>query len=104
MPHSQGPCNNPYHEQNQHQFLILLPFPLRFILILSSHLRLGLPKGLFPPSALRRIAVEGGAIWANSALMNLWIVCHDGYRYTSLQEDVLLGIRGTGVYCNLHNF
>ena len=47
----------------------------------------------------------GGTIWANSALMNLWIVCHEGYRHASMQEDVLLGIRGTGVYCNLdHNF
>jgi hypothetical protein len=27
-------------------------------------------------------------------LMNLWIVCHDGYRYASMQEGVLLGIRG----------
>ena len=30
------------------QFLILIPISSRFILILSSHLRLGLPKGLFP--------------------------------------------------------
>jgi hypothetical protein len=26
-----------------------MPISLRLILILSSHLRLGLPKGLFPP-------------------------------------------------------
>ena len=30
------------------QFLILIPISLRSILILSAHLRLGLPKGLIP--------------------------------------------------------
>ena len=30
------------------QFLVLIPISLRSIVILSSHLRLGLPKGLFP--------------------------------------------------------
>ena len=30
------------------QFLILIPISLRSIVILSSHLRLGLPKGFFP--------------------------------------------------------
>ena len=30
------------------EFLALIPFSSRSILILSSHLRLGLPKGLFP--------------------------------------------------------
>ena len=39
---SQGLFNNPYPE------LIQPKFSLWFILILSSHLRLGLPKGLFP--------------------------------------------------------
>ena len=39
MPHSQGLPNNPYPESNQ-------PNP-RSILIFSSHLRLGLPKGIF---------------------------------------------------------
>ena len=36
MPHSQGLSNNPY------------PGPNQPTLILSSHLRLGLPKGIFP--------------------------------------------------------
>jgi hypothetical protein len=36
MPHSQGLSNNSY------------PISLRSILILFSHVRLGLPKGLFP--------------------------------------------------------
>ena len=40
MPHSQGLSNNPYPESNQPNS--------RSILILSSHLQLGLPKGLFP--------------------------------------------------------
>ena len=42
MPHSQGLSNNSYPEPNQHSS------PSRFILILASHLRLDLPKGLFP--------------------------------------------------------
>ena len=41
MPHS----NNPYPERKQ---LVLIRISLRSILILSSHLRLGLPKGMFP--------------------------------------------------------
>ena len=41
MPHSQELPNNPYPE------LVLTPISLRFIVILSSHLRLGLPKYLF---------------------------------------------------------
>jgi hypothetical protein len=45
--------------------------------------------------------LRSGTIWANSALMNLWIVCHDGYRHASMQDDVLLGIIGTGVYSTL---
>ena len=41
MPHSLGPSNNPYPDPNQ-------PISLRSILILCSHLRLSLPRGLFP--------------------------------------------------------
>ena len=41
MPHSQEP-----NQPNSSYWLI--PISLRFILILSSHLCLGLPKGLFP--------------------------------------------------------
>ena len=59
MQHSQGLSNNPYPEPNQPnsphwylslqspQFPALIPISSRFILILSFHLRLGLPKGLF---------------------------------------------------------
>ena len=47
--------------------------------------------------------LRSGTIWVNNALMNLWIVYHDGYRHASMQEDVLLGIRVTVVYCNLEN-
>ena len=43
MQHSQGPSNYPYPQSNQP-----VPISLRSILILSSHLGLGLPKGLFP--------------------------------------------------------
>ena len=45
MPHSQELPNNPYPE------LVLTPISLRFIVILSSHLRLGVTKGLFPVGA-----------------------------------------------------
>jgi hypothetical protein len=47
MSHSQGPSNNPYPGTNQSIPHIATYF-FRSILILSSHLRLGLPKGLFP--------------------------------------------------------
>jgi len=43
-PHSQGLYNNPYPESNQYNSP---HFSSRSILILSSHLRPGLPKGLF---------------------------------------------------------
>ena len=32
--------------------------------------------------------LRSGKIWDNSALMNLWIVCHDGYRHASMQENM----------------
>ena len=55
MPHSQGLSNNSYPESNQPKFPALLPISSRSILILSSHLRLGLPKGLFPAGLLVQI-------------------------------------------------
>ena len=48
MPYSQGLSNNPYPVPNQPHFPALIHISSRYILILSSHLRLGLPKGLFP--------------------------------------------------------
>ena len=48
MLHSQGLANYPYHEPNQ-------PISLKCILILSFHLRLGLPKGLFPVKILKAL-------------------------------------------------
>ena len=45
MPHSQGLSNNSYSEP---QFLVLTLISFRFILILSSHIRIDLPKGIFP--------------------------------------------------------
>ena len=46
MSHSQGPSNNPNPEPNQP--ISSNWYSLTSILILSSHLRLGLPKGLYP--------------------------------------------------------
>ena len=46
MPHSHGLSNNSYPEPNHSPSLI--PISSRSILILASHLRLGLPKDLFP--------------------------------------------------------
>ena len=47
MSHSQGISSNPsWAESNK--FLVLFPISLKSTLILSYHLRLGLPKGLFP--------------------------------------------------------
>ena len=43
MLHSQGLFNNPYSQSNQ-----LNSSYWHLFLILSSYLRLGLPKGLFP--------------------------------------------------------
>jgi len=43
LPHSQVPANCPYHEPAQSS-----PYHRRPILILSSHLCLGLPSGPFP--------------------------------------------------------
>ena len=51
MPHAQGFFNNPYPEPDQSNS----PISLWYILILSSHLRLGLPKGLFPVSLTVKI-------------------------------------------------
>ena len=47
MPHSQGLSNNSCPEPNQPNYP-QIPISLRSILILPSHLRLGLPKDLFP--------------------------------------------------------
>ena len=44
MPHSQGFSNKP----NSTQFLLLIYISLSSILILSSHLSIGLPKCFFP--------------------------------------------------------
>jgi hypothetical protein len=48
MPHSQEISNNYLQScAESTQFLALISISLRSILILSSHLRLGLPKGIF---------------------------------------------------------
>ena len=47
IPHSQGISNNPYPEPNQ-QIPGIDTYFYKIHLVLPSHLRLGLPKGLFP--------------------------------------------------------
>ena len=47
MPHSQGLSNNPYPKSKQ-PILVVIFISLRSILILYSHLRLSLLKGLIP--------------------------------------------------------
>ena len=48
MPYSQRLSNNPYPKPNQHNSLHWYLFFFKSNLILSSHLRLGFPKCLFP--------------------------------------------------------
>ena len=48
LPYSQVPATCPYTEPTPSSPHNPLPLPGRSILILSSHLRLGLPNGLFP--------------------------------------------------------
>ena len=48
LPHSQVPANCPYPEPQRSSPYPHIPPSWRSILILSSHLRLGLPSGLFP--------------------------------------------------------
>ena len=48
LPHSQVPATCPYPEPARSSPYAPHPTSWRFILILSSHLRLGFPSGLFP--------------------------------------------------------
>jgi hypothetical protein len=48
LPHSKVTATYPYTELARSSSYSPYPTYLRFILILSSHLRLGLPNGLFP--------------------------------------------------------
>jgi hypothetical protein len=54
----------------------LHPISLRFVLILSFHLHLGLPNGFFPSSILTKIIILCEASWDN--VMTLWII---NYKY-----------------------
>ena len=47
IPHSQGISSNPHPQTNQPKSFALTPVSLRSNLTLSSHLRLGLPKGSY---------------------------------------------------------
>ena len=72
MPHSQGLSNNPYPER-------INPIPhidmyfLTSILILSSHIRLSLPKGLFPvglPTKILKTLVNYAILVTSPAHLN----------------------------------
>ena len=74
MPHSQEFSNNPYPEPNQPNYPAMIPISSRSILILSSHLRLGLPKGLFPvvlPVKILKVLVPSFILATCPAHLNL---------------------------------
>jgi hypothetical protein len=48
LPCSHKPTTGPYLDSTEYQFAPSIPISLRYILMLSSHLRLGLPSGLLP--------------------------------------------------------
>ena len=73
MQHSQESSNNPYPEMNQPNSS-LVPISLMSILILSSHLRLGLPKGLFPVglrAKILKVLLPSSILTACPAHLNL---------------------------------
>ena len=68
MPHLQGLSNNPYPEPNQPNY------PSMSILILFSHLRLGLLKGLFPvglPVTILKALLPSSILTSCNAHLNL---------------------------------
>ena len=74
MPHSQGLSINPYPEPDLHNSSYLIPISLIFILILSTRLRLGLPKGLFParlPVKLLKALLSSSILATLPAHLNL---------------------------------
>jgi hypothetical protein len=48
LPYSQKPATGPYSEPAESSSPHSIPVSLRFILMLSSHIRLDLPSGIFP--------------------------------------------------------
>jgi hypothetical protein len=75
MPHSQGLSNNSYPEPNQPKLPALIPIPSSSILILSSHLRLGLPKGIL--------------VFKNASKTNNLIIIHIIYLYVIVGKITL---------------
>ena len=63
MPHSKGLSNNPYPEPNQPNYPHWYLYLQGPILMLSSHLRLDLPKGLFPVGLSVKILKASEALW-----------------------------------------
>ena len=109
MPHSQGLSNNSYPEQNPH----LIPISSRSILILSSHLHLGLPKGLFPVRLLVKIlkGLLPSSILATCPanlnlldLITLTILALTFIYDKILQNEYLIRIRSNGPIMNYHIF
>jgi hypothetical protein len=78
---SQEPATGPYPEPDQS--ILHHPISLRPILILSTHLRLGLPSGLFPPGfptkilyalffVLMRVACPSHLIVRDVIILNIY--------------------------------
>ena len=68
MPHKQGFSNNPYSEKNQSNSSCSNLFCLRSILVMSFHLCLGLPRGLF----LVALLVENFKALLSSSFLNTY--------------------------------
>jgi hypothetical protein len=84
MPHSQGLPYNPYPEPNQPNSSYWYLFFLRSILILYSHLRFGLPKGIFPVG----VPVKILKALLPSSILSTWLA------YVSLLDLITLTILG----------
>ena len=93
IPCSHGLSNYPYPELQTAQFLVLIPISLRSILILSSHLRLALPKGIFPvgvPVKILKTLLPSSILPTWSAYPNLLdLIRYHDYIMWTIQTIVL---------------
>ena len=75
------------------QFLILTPIPLRPILVLSSHLCLGLPRSLFPlglsDNILKTLLHSSILVTCTANWINIWTIA----RKTLWNDDISPSVR-----------